>query len=162
MALLPRERGKSVEAGTGIEPVNSGFADRGLTTWLPRRINLPDLIRWLFSVLASVSRCQFSNTTRMSTSVTPANAHSPVQWKQGVQVLSGWLKSQWQAKATLLLRTRLPPTGNAGNLPGGREKCPNPELQAPNSKPRTTKGELTAPPQGNAATLPEKLCRMPC
>ena len=53
MALLPRGRGKLVEAGTGIEPVNSGFADRGLTTWLPRRIRLPDLIRWLFAVLAS-------------------------------------------------------------------------------------------------------------
>ena len=26
--------------------MNSGFADRGLTTWLPRRILLPELIRW--------------------------------------------------------------------------------------------------------------------
>ena len=25
------------EAGAGIEPANSGFADRDLTTWLPRR-----------------------------------------------------------------------------------------------------------------------------
>jgi hypothetical protein len=38
------------EAGTGIEPVNSGFADRGLTTWLPRRILLPEPIRWLSTV----------------------------------------------------------------------------------------------------------------
>ena len=38
---------KSREAGTGIEPVSSGFADRGLTTWLPRRILLPEPIRWL-------------------------------------------------------------------------------------------------------------------
>jgi hypothetical protein len=55
------------EAGTGIEPVSSGFADRGLTTWLPRRI-----------------------------------AHGPAQRKQGVQVLLGWLQSQWRAKASLL------------------------------------------------------------
>ena len=39
-----------LKAGTGIEPVNSGFADRGLTTWLPRRIRLPDFIRWLSTV----------------------------------------------------------------------------------------------------------------
>jgi hypothetical protein len=39
-----------LKAGTGIEPVNSGFADRGLTTWLPRRINLPNLIRWHWTV----------------------------------------------------------------------------------------------------------------
>ncbi len=26
-----------LEAGAGIEPANSGFADRSLTTWLPRR-----------------------------------------------------------------------------------------------------------------------------
>ena len=27
-----------LEAGAGIEPANSGFADRSLTTWLPRRL----------------------------------------------------------------------------------------------------------------------------
>ena len=29
---------RDVEAGAGIEPANSGFADRDLTTWLPRRL----------------------------------------------------------------------------------------------------------------------------
>ena len=28
---------KKLEAGAGIEPANRGFADLGLTTWLPRR-----------------------------------------------------------------------------------------------------------------------------
>jgi hypothetical protein len=28
-----------VEAGAGIEPADGGFADLGLTTWLPRREN---------------------------------------------------------------------------------------------------------------------------
>ena len=28
---------QAYEAGAGIEPANSGFADRDLTTWLPRQ-----------------------------------------------------------------------------------------------------------------------------
>jgi hypothetical protein len=28
---------QSYKAGAGIEPANSGFADRDLTTWLPRQ-----------------------------------------------------------------------------------------------------------------------------
>jgi hypothetical protein len=29
---------RGLEAGAGIEPANSGFADRDLTTWLPRHL----------------------------------------------------------------------------------------------------------------------------
>jgi hypothetical protein len=36
-ALLGPKILASFEAGAGIEPANSGFADRDLTTWLPRR-----------------------------------------------------------------------------------------------------------------------------
>ena len=32
------------QAGAGIEPANSGFADRDLTTWLPRRLARADNI----------------------------------------------------------------------------------------------------------------------
>ena len=35
----------------------------------------------------------------MRSNVRPTTAHHPVQRKQGVQVLSGRLQSQWQAKA---------------------------------------------------------------
>src|ERR1700737_2373100 len=90
------------EAGAGIETVSSGFADRGLTTWLPRRIRLPDLIRWL-SIVFFWSRvancCQFFKTFRISPHVRARIANSPVQRKQGIQVLSGRLQSQRQAKA---------------------------------------------------------------
>ena len=33
-------KGKSLEAATGFEPVNNGFADRCLTTWLCRPMKL--------------------------------------------------------------------------------------------------------------------------
>jgi hypothetical protein len=35
---LSRKPERDLEAGAGIEPANSGFADRDLTTWLPRRV----------------------------------------------------------------------------------------------------------------------------
>jgi hypothetical protein len=36
--LAGSEKTPDFEAGAGIEPANSGFADRDLTTWLPRRL----------------------------------------------------------------------------------------------------------------------------
>jgi hypothetical protein len=37
-APLSTKTERNVEAGAGIEPANSGFADRDLTTWLPRHL----------------------------------------------------------------------------------------------------------------------------
>jgi len=39
----------------------------------------------------------------MSANASRTIARGPVQRKQGVQVLPGWLQSQWQGKAGLLL-----------------------------------------------------------
>ena len=41
---LSNETERDGEAGAGIEPANSGFADRDLTTWLPRRVARADNI----------------------------------------------------------------------------------------------------------------------
>ena len=35
--LLSTKTADDEKAGAGIEPANGGFADLGLTTWLPRR-----------------------------------------------------------------------------------------------------------------------------
>ena len=43
-ASLSSETERDGEAGAGIEPANSGFADRDLTTWLPRRLARADNI----------------------------------------------------------------------------------------------------------------------
>ena len=43
-ASLSPETERDHEAGAGIEPANSGFADRDLTTWLPRQLARADNI----------------------------------------------------------------------------------------------------------------------
>jgi hypothetical protein len=53
-------------------------------------------------------------------------AHSPVQRKQGVQVLSGWPQSQWQAKADKLSHgtedpNRRPGANRSGGVDAARE-----------------------------------------
>jgi hypothetical protein len=40
-APLTTKPERDFKAGAGIEPANSGFADRSLTTWLPRRCEQP-------------------------------------------------------------------------------------------------------------------------
>ena len=37
-SLLSNKPERDLKAGAGIEPANSGFADRDLTTWLPRHL----------------------------------------------------------------------------------------------------------------------------
>ena len=41
---VSNEPERHLKAGAGIEPANSGFADRDLTTWLPRRVVRADNI----------------------------------------------------------------------------------------------------------------------
>ena len=57
-ASLSNEIERDLEAGAGIEPANSGFADRDLTTWLPRRAARADNI----VVAALVSRAEHRKT----------------------------------------------------------------------------------------------------
>ena len=59
-ASLSNETERNIEAGAGIEPANSGFADRDLTTWLPRRLARADNI----VVAALVSRPSIQSVRR--------------------------------------------------------------------------------------------------
>ena len=49
-ATLSTKSERVVEAGAGIEPANSGFADRDLTTWLPRHLSRRKLSRFAVPV----------------------------------------------------------------------------------------------------------------
>ncbi len=49
-----------IKAGAGIEPANSGFADRDLTTWLPRQI----LRGWNYRVYGICVNVDSSRTDR--------------------------------------------------------------------------------------------------
>jgi hypothetical protein len=81
--VTPKARRVFREAGTGIEPVSSGFADRGLTTWLPRQTRPTDLNCWL-SFLFRLSLPIFRDDANDGSTI----ARYPGQRKQGVQLLS--------------------------------------------------------------------------
>jgi hypothetical protein len=98
-----------IKAGTGIEPVNSGFADRGLTTWLPRRFRLLDLIRETNLVshrlrLVAI-RGRFSKTMRTSAHAAGTVTHRSVRRQQGVRSIPGRVQSQRARKAGLKKKT---------------------------------------------------------
>ena len=85
---------QALEAGTGIEPVSSGFADRGLTTWLPRRIILPEPIHRLLPFTPYGARRQllpiFENSANLALSgqglrIVPNAGHKGYQC-----YLDGW------------------------------------------------------------------------
>jgi hypothetical protein len=97
--------------------VNSGFADRGLTTWLPRRI-LPRADSLAFHRFYSVSRCQFSKTKRMSgrqLRMVPYNGNRAYKYNLDGYKVNGKRKR-------LFLRTKPLPSGNSQNLPDSKEK----------------------------------------
>jgi|SRR5580692_4195278 hypothetical protein len=56
-----------------------GFADRGLNTWLPRQIMLPEPIHRLLPLTPYGARCQFSETLRTWALVRPRTAHRSVR-----------------------------------------------------------------------------------
>ena len=64
-ASLSNEAERNIEAGAGIEPANSGFADRDLTTWLPRRLARADNI--VVAALVSTRESFRSQAPRIET-----------------------------------------------------------------------------------------------
>jgi hypothetical protein len=110
-----------LKAGTGIEPVNSGFADRGLTTWLPRRILLQSRFAGFLLFLCCLSlpivanfrelrKCQADNCASSRTTETGRTS-------------TIWMASKsMTSESGSSLRTKPLPIGNSQNLPGSKEK----------------------------------------
>ena len=71
-ASLSNETERNIEAGAGIEPANSGFADRDLTTWLPRRLARADNI--VVAALVSTRESFRSQAPSIETQVFAATA----------------------------------------------------------------------------------------
>jgi hypothetical protein len=101
--------------------VSSGFADRGLTTWLPRRTRLPDLIRWLsivfvLSLVANFPKLfEYHRISGRELRIVPYNetGHTSTIWMATKSTAS---------ESGYSLRTWPRPIGNSPSLQSGRKK----------------------------------------
>ena len=63
------------EAGAGIEPANSGFADRDLTTWLPRRTRADNIV--VAALVSSAERRKTRARRAEYLTIFPFNSSAP-------------------------------------------------------------------------------------
>ena len=155
--------------------MSSGFADRGLTTWLPRRILLPEPIRWLSTVsfLSLVASCcqlsELSERQPMSgrqLRIIPYNGNRAYKY-----YLDGY-KVNGKAKAALFQGPRRRPSETRGAYQAAKKRGARRARYS--SRPQSIGGEsgpapgaiqtrvCWTPPSSTRATSSAKAARSTC